>query len=113
MIKLEEKQNGYNVLSDLVKVGVIEYKDFWDGMPYISLIKIDDGYRRKGIGAKAMQLFEEEMRGKGEKAILVSTQVDEQAQNFYRKIGYTECGCLILENTPFKQPMEMFFIKTL
>ena len=42
-----------------------------------------------------------------------STQVDEQAQHFYRKLGYKDNGCLILDNTPFEQPLEIFMIKTL
>lgn len=113
MVKLDKKQNGYKIFSDGAEVGVIEYKDFWKGMPYLSLIKLLPEFRRKGIGREAMRLFEEEMKRAGNKALLLSTQVDEDAQRFYRKIGYRECGSLILEDTPFSQPMEMFFIKTL
>lgn len=113
MVKLAKTQNGYKIFSDGAEVGVIEYKDFWKGMPYLSLIKLLPEFRRKGIGREAMRLFEEEMKRAGNKAILLSTQVDEDAQRFYRKIGYRECGSLILEYTPFSQPMEMFFIKTL
>ena len=113
MVKLNKSTNGYEIISDDLKVGVIEYKDFWKGMPYLSLIKLAPEYRRKGIGRTAMRLFEDEMRTCGNKAVLLSTQADEEAQHFYRKIGYKECGSLILENTPFSQPMEMFFIKVL
>ena len=113
MVKLNKSANGYEIISDGLKVGVMEYKAFWDGMPYLSLIKLLPEYRRKGIGRTAMSLFEVEMKRAGNKAILLSTQADEEAQHFYRKIGYKECGSLILENTPFSQPMEMFFIKVL
>ena len=113
VVKLNKSANGYEIISDGLEVGVIEYKAFWDGMPYLSLIKLLPEYRRKGIGRQAMQLFETEMKRAGNKALLLSTQSDEDAQHFYRKLGYKECGSLILENTPFAQPTEMFFIKVL
>ena len=107
MVELIKMQNGYKIFFDGIKAGLIEYKDFWKSMPYLSLIKLLPGFRRKGIGKEAMRLFESEMKRAGNKAILLSTRV------FYRKIGYRECGSLILEDTPLSQPMEMFFIKTL
>ncbi len=113
MVELKESKKSYDIFSDGVKVGVIEYKDFWNGMPYLSLIKLLPEFRRRGIGKEALRLFETEMKKRGEKAVLLSTQVDEEAQHFYRKTGYKECGCLIFEDTPFSQAMEIFFIKTL
>lgn len=116
MVELEYVKNGdisvCKVLSDGVEAGVIEYKSFWNEMPYISLIKLLPEYRRKGIGSKALGLLEKKLKNSGYKAVLTSTRADEDAQHFYRKTGYKECGCLILEDT-LKQPMEMFFIKVL
>ena len=86
MVKLDKTQNGYKIFSDGAEVGVIEYNDFWKEMPYLSLIKLLPEFRRKGIGREAMRLFEEEMKRAGNKALLLSTQVDEDAQRFYRKI---------------------------
>lgn len=116
MVQLDYVKNGdtsiCKILCDGVETGVIEYKSFWNEMPYISLIKLLPEYRRKGIGSKALGLLEENLKRSGYKAVLVSTQADEDAQHFYRKTGYKECGCLILEDT-LSQPMEMFFIKVL
>ena len=42
--------------------------------------------------------------------LMTSTQVDESAQHFYRKIGYKDCGCLVLDIPELEQPMEMFLI---
>jgi len=39
--------------------------------------------------------------------------VDEQAQHFYRKLGYQEAGSLLITDPEFQQPMEMFFIKNI
>ena len=47
------------------------------------------------------------------KMTLISTQVDESAQHLYRKLGYMDCGGLVFRDTPFDQPMEMFFRKVL
>jgi len=45
--------------------------------------------------------------------VMTSTRVDEQAQHFYRKLGYMERGSLCLDNTPFAQPQEIFLLKVL
>ena len=43
-----------------------------------------------------MDFWENEMRKQNYGIVLVSTQADEQAQHFYRKIGYCDCGSLIV-----------------
>lgn len=53
------------------------------------------------------------MKEQGYKMVLVSTQVDEDAQHLYRKLGYIECGALLMNGTPLEQPMEMFMRKIL
>ena len=40
--------------------------------------------------------------------ILVNTH-----HKFFRKLGYIDCGGLVFQNTPFDQPMELFFRKVL
>lgn len=53
------------------------------------------------------------MKDKNYKVVLLSTQVDEKAQFLYRKLGYIDCGGLVLENTPYDQPLELFMKKNL
>lgn len=103
---------GFIIYDGTVPVGVIAYNMFWDELPFLSLIIILPEHRRRGVGREAISLFEIELKKLGFGALLVSTQTDEEAQRFYRKIGYSECGCLVLDKGPLKQPMEMFFIKT-
>lgn len=43
--------------------------------------------------------------------LLTSTQVDEEAQHFYRKLGYKDCGGFVIDVPGYEQPMEMFLIK--
>lgn len=57
--------------------------------------------------------WENEMRNLGYKMLMTSTQADEQAQHFYRKLGYVEKGCLVFDNTPATQPLEMILIKVI
>ena len=43
--------------------------------------------------------------------LLTSTQVDETAQHFYRKLGYKDCGGFVIDIPRYVQPMELFLIK--
>ena len=89
------------------------YNLFWDNIPFLTLINLDENYQGKGFGRKAMLSWEKEMRKHGYKMVMTSTQVDEQVQHFYRKLGYAEEGSLSFDNTPLEQPMEMFLLKKL
>ncbi len=60
-----------------------------------------------------MTHWEGEMRLLGYQYTMTSTQADETAQFFYRKLGYTDAGCLILNLPSLSQPTEIIFIKEL
>ena len=53
------------------------------------------------------------MKKQGYGMVLVSTQVDEEAQHFYRKLGYKDCGGFTIDIPGYEQPMEMFMSKAL
>ncbi len=53
------------------------------------------------------------MEDQGYGMLLTSTQADETAQHFYRKLGYKDCGGLIIDLPQYAQPMELFLIKTI
>lgn len=74
-------------------------------------VQIED--QHKGYGRKLIEFWEENMKSAGYEMIMTSTQVDEDAQHFYRKIGYQDSGGLIINIPNFEQPMEMFFIKAI
>lgn len=90
-------------------IGWLRFGLFWDNIPFMNMLYILDGYRGKGNGTELVSFWEKEMAKEGYRQVLTSTQSNEQAQFFYRKIGYTECGALLLP----KEPLEMFFIKDL
>ena len=110
--KIRDKR-GY-VISDGDKfVGLMRYNLFWDNTPFLTLIYLEESYRNKGLGKQAMLHWENEMRGLGYIVVMTSTQADEEAQHFYRKLGYKEIGGLFLHNTPYEQPLEMIMMKVL
>ena len=94
-------------------VGILRYNLFWDNTPFLTLIYFEEASRGKGFGKQAMLFWENEMRKLGYKMVMTSTQVDEQAQHFYRNLGYMDRGSIFLDGTPFTQPQEMLMIKIL
>ena len=111
-LKVRDKR-GYIIYDEDEPIGVMRYNLFLDNIPFLTLIYLKESCRRKGFGRQAILFWEDEMRELGYKMIMTSTQVDEQAQHFYRKLEYRDKGSLFLDNTPFEQPQEMLMIKIL
>lgn len=110
--KVRDKR-GYILLEDNIPVGLLRYNLFWDNTPFCTMLYIDLEYQNKGYGRKLMEYWESEMKSQGYGMILVSTQVDEASQHFYRKMGYKDCGGLVIDIPEYTQPMEMFMIKAI
>lgn len=108
--KVNEKR-GYVLLEDERKVGLLRYNLFWDNTPFCTLLFVDSNYQRKGYGGKLMEYWEADMKSQGYGMLLTSTQVDEEAQHFYRKLGYKDCGGFVIDVPGYEQPMEMFLVK--
>ena len=101
------------VLEEGQPVGVLRYQLFWEQIPFLNLLFLKASARRQGHGRAAMALWEAEMSRAGHGMVLVSTQSDEPAQHFYRKLGYRDCGCLLLDIPGYRQPAELFLCKEL
>lgn len=110
--KVKEKQ-AYIIMEDEVRVGVLRYNYMWDIFPFLNLIFIDWSYHKMGYGRELMEFWENEMKQKGKDVLMTSTQVNEEAQHFYRKLGFKDCGCMVLDIPGYEQPLEMFMIKSL
>ena len=106
-------RRGYVISDENEPIGVMRYNLLWDNTPFLTFIYLEDVYRGKGFGRKAILFWENEMRELGYKIVMTSTRVDEQAQHFYRKLGYKDRGSLFLDNTFFEQPQEMFMLKNI
>ncbi len=106
-------KSGYVIWEKTQRTGIIVHCILWDNIPFMNFLFIKEEYRNKGLAKQAIISWENEMKNQGYKMTLISTQVDEGAQHLYRKLGYIDCGGLVFNNTPFDQPMEMFFRKVL
>ena len=104
-------KRGYVLFRDGIPVGLLRYNLFWDNTPFCTLLFVDGHCRGKGCGKALMQHWEADMKAKGYGMLLTSTQADETAQHFYRKLGYKDCGGLVIDIPKFAQPMELFLIK--
>jgi len=111
-LKVRDKR-GYIISNDSKPIGIMRYNLFWDNIPFLTLIELEASSHRKGFGKQAMRFWEEEMRTLGYKMVMTSTRVDEEAQHFYRALGYQDKGAIFLDNTPFEQPGEVFLVKIL
>lgn len=108
--KIRDKK-GYLLLEDGIPIGLMRYNLFWDNTPFCTLLFVDPAYQRKGYGKKLMAYWEADMKARGYGMLMVSTQVDEDAQHFYRKLGYQDAGGLVITLPGYEQPMEMFLVK--
>lgn len=110
--KVEDKR-GYVLLDDNKPVGILRYNLFWDNTPFCTMLFVDWNFQKKGFGKKLMEYWEADMKSQGYGMVMTSTQVDEDAQHFYRKLGYKDCGALVMDIPAYEQPMEMFFTKAI
>lgn len=90
-------------------IGWMRYGYFWDNTPFMNMIWVEEQYRGQGLGKQVVHYWEEEMRHKGFQLVMTSTLANEEAQHFYRKLGYRDSGCLLLEN----EPLEIILTKKL
>ncbi len=110
--KVRDKE-GYVLLDSEKPIGILRYNLFWDNIPFCTILYVDGSHHGKGYGKALMEHWEKEMKEQGYGMIMTSTQVDESAQHFYRKLGYRDCGSLIIDIPERAQPMEMFMIKAI
>jgi len=90
-------------------IGFLRFNLFWDNIPFMNMLYILEEYRGKKYGKQLVNYWEKEMLKKDYKMVLTSTLSNEQAQFFYRKNGYTDCGALLLP----KEALEIILRKNL
>ena len=104
------KNGGQNHrVKDLV-VGVLRYSLFWQTIPFLDLIYLDEAYRGKGFGSQMMGEWERSMKNCGYKYVMTSTQSDEDAWRFYEKLGYHKVGGFF---PPRQEAEEWMYVKEL
>lgn len=93
--------------SNTITIGWLRYGWFWDHTPFMNLLWLSEPYRGQGIGKQIVKLWEQHMAALGCSSVMTSTQSDEEAQHFYRKLGYKDTGALMQENAA----IEIMFTK--
>lgn len=83
-------------------IGWLRFSFFWDLIPFMNMLGVREAYRKQGIGTRLVQTWEAQMQEQGCDQVLTSTQSDEDAQFFHRKMGYQDCGALLLPNEPLE-----------
>ena len=72
--------------------GVLRYSLFWQTIPFLDLIYLNEAYRGSGYGTEMMHKWEYDMKVRGHRYAMTSTQADETAWLFYEKLGYRRVG---------------------
>ena len=106
-------KRGYILEENDKQIGILRYNLFWDNIPFCTMLYIAEGNQHKGYGRMLMNTWEKEMKKYKYNMVITSTRVDEDAQHFYRKLGYCDAGGLLIHVPGYEQPMEMFFVKAL
>lgn len=89
------------------RVGWLRWNLFWDNTPFMNLLYLLEGRRGQGLGKAMVARWEADMAALGHKLVMTSTQSNEDAQHFYRRLGYRDAGALLLPG----EPAELLFIK--
>ncbi len=110
--KVRDRQ-GYVLFSDGVPCAVLRYQLFWDEIPFLTHLKVDDAFRGQHLGLALLSQWEQDMLAFGYDMVMTSTQSNEDAQNFYRRAGYRDAGCLVMDVPGHTQPTELLFTKKL
>lgn len=104
-------KRGYVLFMDNQPAGILRYNLFWDNTPFCTMLYIAPEHQRKGYGKLLMEHWEDDMKQQGCGMLMTSTQVDEDAQHFYRKLGYKDAGGFVIDIPGYEQPMELFLVK--
>lgn len=109
---LKKKISDKNILiaeKDGEFAGWLRYNLFWDEMPFMNMLFVTEKFRSTGIGGALVRSWEKMMSEQGYKFLLTSTQANEYAQHFYRKLGYSDLGGFF----PFGEEYEIILGKHL
>ena len=91
------------------RVGWLRWNLFWDNTPFLNMIFLLPGFRRRGLGRAMLEFWTSEMAAQGYTRLLTSTQSNEEAQHFYRALGYADAGALLLPG----EAAELLFLREL
>jgi L-amino acid N-acyltransferase YncA len=78
-------------------IGFLIYNIWWGNCPFIELIKIHKSYQRQGIGLALLEEAKREIKSKGFKKLISSTEIVNQlGLGFHDKAGFKKLNSLDL-----------------
>lgn len=92
-----------------ISIGWLRFGFFWDMIPIMNMLSLEENFRSKGFGTQLVSFWENKMQKQGHNIVLTTTLSDEDAQHFYRKLGYKDTGALLLPD----EALEIILIKHL
>jgi ribosomal protein S18 acetylase RimI-like enzyme len=92
-----------------VAVGLLRWGLLWDQVPFMNLLWVDPEWRGQGIGTTLVEAWESSQLASGHELVLTSTMSNETSQDLFRRLGYVDCGALLLPD----EPAELFLRKAL
>lgn len=89
-----EQGNLYVALEEKTCVGFFYYipKGCFHSFPYLHLISVKEGYRKKGIGKILIDFFVNAICAEDKKIFLVVADFNPVAKRFYEKNGFRQVG---------------------
>lgn len=91
-------------------IGTLRYSLFWQTIPFLDLLYLDEAHRGMGYGSRMMAHWESAMAERGYRYVMLSTQADETAKYFYEKLGYRRIGAFL---PPEQEADEIMYLKEL
>lgn len=91
-------------------LGILRWNLFWQSIPFLDLLFVDETCRGRGFGSAMMDQWEETMKTGGYAWVMLSTQADETARFFYEKLGYRAIGSFL---PPDQEADELMYLKKL
>ncbi len=77
------------------RVGYLRLEYLWSKIPYVGLIRVQEEFRRLGVGRAIVGFLDKFLRENGYKVLMSSSQVNEpSAQAWHRAVGFEECGII-------------------
>ena len=104
---------GYVLTLEDEPIAILRWSLFWDSIPFCNLLYVKGDHRRQGFGRVLTGHWEKDMQARGYDLTMTSTQSDEMAQRFWRRLGYRDCGGLTLPFPGHEQPLELILGKKL
>ncbi|GHU73172.1 N-acetyltransferase [Clostridia bacterium] len=83
-------------------VGFLRYGLFWDNLPFMYQLFIDQPFRGQGFGRALTLYWEHRMRDLGYAFVMTSSQQNEYAQHFYERLGYLAVGGFCQPHDPYE-----------